>query len=1179
MKTQTKYLDISTNRVNWFFQAIVALVIAIFAFVQISCTQDRIPNNLPNASGGQVVGMPAGTGGGSGTWGAYPQGGGEPTNGGGGKGQTGDDGWSGWQVGGVAIVSTVSAVIVGYGIKKWIIDRFWGKGAKRKTKKLVEENILNQREATELLEMKNKERGYAYFCIQSMQEAIVQEQKGPSMMGPDRQFVFKNRWLRKDMKWNLAMLIDFCRDEDSGHVQRNSTGYQRLFKKLFEINANKGFARAAVDPKEDPFLAQKQDFCAEDAPEPASTPPALASAALMHEDDARRVLDLAGWSAADINTIMNDVYADESVMQALLKGNNGKAFGPNDNVMHDSDAVNMKWNEYINTFYKQNPITASDLDALKDVLGSKFGGVAKWTHAGAEEYASKWDTVTLKEIKKDGYLVENKTILVERGFRIIDHNIDLDKLLVVAHDPSRNLKYIPIKKVTDYQGDTGWKAKVVRFFNFKDDESLKQKRESYGCIDLRLKDTMAFKKFVAFIVVTNEVKGGELTGNVCATNETVPCGTDNCKYSDPSDSSSQIATRSCSGGTWSNCTSYTRDCGTCCSCDTEGTPEYNTEQDGDCEPTKCDDDTLYVDACGAGGVCESTEFGIWPEQVRNECDDTLETIGKCTQKECKEGITCDNFDGDHDNVSEKCGDCDDSDPKEKPNQEWYKDFDNDGLSDGTKLTQCEKPENYKIASDLTATSGDCDDTNAYQHKSDKEDNCADGQDNDCDGLVDKHDRDCINSCADVDNDDFSPDGGACGPTDCDDTNPSIKPETQELCDGKDTNCDGVIPNDEQNGEIDNDGDGYMECDGDCNDSKADIKPTAAENCSDGIDNDCDGDTDGDDPDCENICVDNDHDGAKVGPVDLCQPQDCDDADANKKPGQKWYKDFDEDTYGKKNGTVLEQCERPANHYLETELAEIDKDCDDNNAEIKPSATEDCGDGIDNDCDGDKDGDDPDCGSLCVDNDGDGAKVGPANCIPRDCDDNDADKKPSQKWYKDFDGDTYGDANASPIVQCEKPANHYLATKLAAIDKDCDDNNGNINPRAHEDCDDNKDHDCDDDMGYRDQDDDCCIDSDGDGHFLAPQCNSGSADCDDTLKNVNPGKTEIPYNGLDDDCDDRTSDVDVDGDGHEAESMGGDDCNDENPAIHPGATEILDNDVDEDCDGVKATTPPPPPANP
>ena len=48
---------------------------------------------------------------------------------------------------------------------------------------------------------------------------------------------------------------------------------------------------------------------------------------------------------------------------------------------------------------------------------------------------------------------------------------------------------------------------------------------------------------------------------------------------------------------------------------------------------------------------------------------------------------------------------------------------------------------------------------------------------------------------------------------------------------------------------DGDGDGYYP-DGDCDDSDPDVHPDADEICDDGVDNDCDGATDGADVDCE-----------------------------------------------------------------------------------------------------------------------------------------------------------------------------------------------------------------------------------------------------------------------------------------------------------------------------------------
>lgn len=61
-------------------------------------------------------------------------------------------------------------------------------------------------------------------------------------------------------------------------------------------------------------------------------------------------------------------------------------------------------------------------------------------------------------------------------------------------------------------------------------------------------------------------------------------------------------------------------------------------------------------------------------------------------------------------------------------------------------------------------------------------------------------------------------------------------------------------------------------------------------------------------------------------------------------------------------------------------------------------------------------------------------------------------------------------------------------------------------------------------------------------------------------NSNP---EIPYNGIDDDCNPETLDNDLDLDGFVLEL----DCDDENPNINPDAAEIPNNEIDEDCDGM------------
>ena len=81
-----------------------------------------------------------------------------------------------------------------------------------------------------------------------------------------------------------------------------------------------------------------------------------------------------------------------------------------------------------------------------------------------------------------------------------------------------------------------------------------------------------------------------------------------------------------------------------------------------------------------------------------------------------------------------------------------------------------------------------------------------------------------------------------------------------------------------------------------------------------------------------------------------------------------------------------------------------------------------------------------------------------------------------------------------------------------------------------------------------------VDADGDG-FLEED------DCDDTNSAVYPGASEIPYNGLDDDCDESTVDDDLDGDGF----LAAEDCDDLDGTVYPDATETCDG-LDNDCDG-------------
>jgi len=114
-------------------------------------------------------------------------------------------------------------------------------------------------------------------------------------------------------------------------------------------------------------------------------------------------------------------------------------------------------------------------------------------------------------------------------------------------------------------------------------------------------------------------------------------------------------------------------------------------------------------------------------------------------------------------------------------------------------------------------------------------------------------------------------------------------------------------------------------------------------------------------------------------------------------------------------------------------------------------------------------------------------------------------------------------------------------------QDCDDSNASVNPDQTE-------------VPYNGLDDDCDptsldddLDQDG---FIANQ------DCDDNNASINPDQIEVPYNGLDDDCNADSLDDDLDQDGFSMDL----DCNDNNAMINPDAEEIPNNEIDEDCDG-------------
>ena len=145
---------------------------------------------------------------------------------------------------------------------------------------------------------------------------------------------------------------------------------------------------------------------------------------------------------------------------------------------------------------------------------------------------------------------------------------------------------------------------------------------------------------------------------------------------------------------------------------------------------------------------------------------------------------------------------------------------------------------------------------------------CDGIDNDCDGIIDE-DLDFTTYYEDNDGDGFGndlqfvedctlPNGYVTNNMDCDDNDSEINPDSEEICDGIDNDCDGIIDED-LNFTVyyeDNDGDGYgndlqfvEDCtrpngyvtnNMDCDDTDSEINPDAEDIPNNGIDENCDG---------------------------------------------------------------------------------------------------------------------------------------------------------------------------------------------------------------------------------------------------------------------------------------------------------------------------------------------------
>jgi len=600
--------------------------------------------------------------------------------------------------------------------------------------------------------------------------------------------------------------------------------------------------------------------------------------------------------------------------------------------------------------------------------------------------------------------------------------------------------------------------------------------------------------------------------------------------------------------------------------------------------------TYYADTDGDGfGDPASTTSGCMTPPAGyvsnpDDCNDNRNDVNPGAVEVCEAGDDShqvdNNCSGSHDDVW--------------PPKVWAEDEDQDGYGNVTStVTACAPPElSHWVSYDADPAKADCGPGDDKVHPNAVE--SCDGKDNDCNAQVDEAP---VTFYADADNDGFGspvrfppvvavctaqPAGFVENHDDCDDTNATINPNTLWYADADlDGFGDASAPSIKQclkpvgyinnaldcndtNKDIkdgitwyrDADGDGhggfslpldtvrgcfkpagYSATLDDCNDNNINVYPGATELC-DSVDNNCNGTAD--EGVTSTFYADFDGDGfgganlnftkqACTGSPPLGYSDkntDCNDFDPSLNPNTLWYEDADRDGYGKAIGSSITHSCSPGAGYSRDH-----SDCDDTRPNVHPNQVETCeatGPQLDNNCDGNVD-----------------------------------DAPAAPYWFKDADGDLYG----NPLVRlkaCTKPAT-YVADFT-----DCNDSRSDVHPGATEVCEFNPDgtptnpqidNNC--NLDFNDATTAPFYNGDGDndgygaltfriqtcvppslradvvGHYIPDKDLSGNQnprDCDDTRPFIHPGAPES-CNEFDDNCNGQVNEgvvpkwyIDRDGDG-------------------------------------------------